>query len=749
MAALLTLLALTILAGSICGIVAVIRIHGLRRDIERLRKTVVRLESGAVQSAFREEPRVAEPPRYAERAEPPKPPQQPVKAVSPEYIPSEPIIETARAKALPSLPSIEMMLGTKAIWWVGIVMSLVGLAFLLKYAYDNNWIGPQGRLVIGVIAGCASLVAGERFRRKGWRIPFEVMTGGGIAAFYLCVYFAFQVYHVTGASTSMAAAVVVTLFAIAMAVGHDAISIAILGVAGGFLSPLLLSTGENRPYGLFTYIAVLNCVALGSAYFRRWRLLNLLCYAGTVLIYTAWHAKFYRPDQLAPALVFTSLFYLMFLLIPLVHSLVRRVPETYEGLALIAANAAFSLHSYYSVLFPGHRQVLGFVVIAQALLVFLLFKTYSARLSRDVYTAQCLLFIALALALLAVPIQLRLYGLPIVWAVEGTAFIGLGIWMRQPLGRAAGVAGLLLAAAGLLYRLPLHHARYVPVFNVPFLSWALVIALTTIGALIFLKSRERFIPEEAYAAHGLALLALALFGLLTSCEAWQFFQFRDVAGRATHQFNTLLLLWTLISVIVAKVAGRWGGRRAAPVAWICFTIAGVVCLKGLQAFSFPSPWLAFNAGMLPKLVFVAALWWASRPWHLDQRRDASLVFEMAGHALLVVLVGMELNRWSFHTAWLSHRMGLTLISAAWALQAFALIWFGLASRVRARRIAGFALFGLTIAKVLFFDTSGLDRVYQIVSWLGSGIALLTAAFFYQRYLHVLLGEQAPKKGSSA
>ena len=226
--------------------------------------------------------------------------------------------------------SLEMKLGTKWLNWVGIVMLLVGIGFFLKYAYDNAWIGPKGRLAIGAILGIIALGLGERFRRRDWSVLFQVLTGGGLAIFYLCVFFSFQVYRLADQTISMILAILVTALAVVMAVSYNAVPIAILAVMGGFLSPVLLSTGTNHPYALFTYIAILDMVAMGAAYFRRWRALDLLCFIGTIVMYLGWHQRFYASDQMMPALIFTSLFYLMFLLIPTLHSLVRRLPETKE-----------------------------------------------------------------------------------------------------------------------------------------------------------------------------------------------------------------------------------------------------------------------------------------------------------------------------------------------------------------------------------------------------------------------------------
>jgi uncharacterized membrane protein len=182
----------------------------------------------------------------------------------PPPLPDEAPIEEAQT-AIPSPEkdrlSLEMTLGTRWLNWVGIVMLLFGIAFFMKYAYDNAWIGPLGRLALGTLFGITAVAIGERFRRKNWTILFKVLTGGGLASFYICIFFSFQIYYLSTQTISMLLAILVTGLAVTMAVAHNAMSIAILALIGGFLSPVLLSTGQNHPYALFTYIAILNLVA--------------------------------------------------------------------------------------------------------------------------------------------------------------------------------------------------------------------------------------------------------------------------------------------------------------------------------------------------------------------------------------------------------------------------------------------------------------------------------------------------------
>jgi uncharacterized membrane protein len=733
------LLTVLFIGGPICGIIALVKNRKLRLRLQALENEVKSLRSPAPREEERpaapmeEEIEVEPTPAAVETAAPPADPLfPPLDSESEDW---ETLIPPPEEKR----PSLEMKLGTKWLNWVGIVMVVLGIAFFLKYAYDNAWIGPKGRLALGVLFGVVALGIGERFRRKDWQILFQVLTGGGLAAFYLCVYFSFQVYHLSEQTISMVLAILVTGLAVVMAVAHDAAPVAILALVGGFLSPVLLSTGTNHPYALFTYIAILDLVAMGAAYFRRWRALDLLCFIGTALIYQGWHDKFYAHDQMTPALIYTTLFYLMFLLIPTLYSLVRRLPETMEGLGMIVANAVFSFFCYYQVLFRDYRYVLGFVVLGQAVLVLGLFQLWANRLGKENHTAASLLIISLGLVTIAIPIQLKFYGIPVAWGMEGAVLVCIGIRFRQVICKVSGVFALILAAGGLTHRLPLHKAIFTPVFNVPFGSWTLVIAMASIAAYLLYKDKEGGESWQPVLTTISFLLAFALTcGLLTQ-EVSQFWTINHrIMDYRTYEFSSLCVLWSLIPAVTTYILQKKEPRRWEYLSWVCFAIGALVFMGGLRHYRFPSHWLMLNSTFAPKLLFILALWWGARLFRENKLPVAADVIEIAGHGFLALLVAFEFERWGRYGDLITVKMGRSLISAGWALQAFMVIWIGLAARNRLLRYAGFGLFGFAIAKTLLVDMSEVEKVYRIVSFLASGLLLVGAGYFYQRYSAVLL-----------
>ncbi|HDP34328.1 MAG TPA: DUF2339 domain-containing protein, partial [Candidatus Hydrogenedentes bacterium] len=562
-------------------------------------------------------------------------------------------------------------------------------------------------------------------------------TGGGLAIFYLCIFFAFQVYHLTGAGIAMLFAVFVTLLAVSLSVLHNAVPIAMLAVLGGYLSPVFLSTGENAPWTLFTYVAALNLVALGAGYFRRWRLLDLLCLAGTAALYLAWYDKYYAyPDQMAPALTFTTVFYLMFLIAPVLYSLVRGVPEGLQSLTLIIGNSLFWLFCYYSILFKEHQFSLGLVALMQALLVFLLYNLWMRRVREPTPTGQSLLVISMSLLTLVVPLWLRFYTIPIAWAAEGVVLLWLSFRFRNELTRLGGIIALTLSGGGLLYYLPLHSAPFVPIFNGSFGAWLFVILAVVCGAGVVNRHRKANKDFFEPLAGVMALAALIMLCFLLTVETFQYWELRRDDGWFVNASMSLMLLWTIIPLPLLWFTVA---QRNTAAAWIMqglYAFSLLVFVFSIGGIEHDSRWLLFNLFFLPRLFFVIFMWWgvARLKDIVLARRSITLIgLELAGHAVLALLCFSELIRWGRETTLIDADMALGIVSAVWALHACALIWHGLITRIPARRYAGFALFALTTAKTVLIDVFELAAVYRIVSWLGVGFLLVVAALLYQRY----------------
>jgi len=155
---------------------------------------------------------------------------------------------------------------------IGITLLLLGLGFLFKYSADQNWITPLVRVSFGLILGVGLVGLGMRLPESK-RVLCQVLTGGGIAAFYITGYAAFQLYHLVPQYLAFSFMVGITLLSYFLALYQSEPPLAVVAVIGGLGTPFLLHTGSGNIPGLMIYTCVLLAGSMAVYYFRPWRLL--------------------------------------------------------------------------------------------------------------------------------------------------------------------------------------------------------------------------------------------------------------------------------------------------------------------------------------------------------------------------------------------------------------------------------------------------------------------------------------------
>src|SRR5687768_8746980 len=224
----------------------------------------------------------------------------------------------ARAAGKPR--DLESVIGGVWFAWAGILAVVFTVAFVLKSAFENNWLGPGARVGMGALAGVALLVAGEHLRRRGLRLYAYILSGGGLLSFYLTTYAAHNFYAMTPQPVAFLLMTLVTAAAVLLAVRLDALPVAVLGLVGGFLTPPLLSTGQDNQAALFAYVALLDAGVLAVAYFKRWRSLDFLSFAATVVMTAGWMLRHYDRSKLWPTLFFLALLFALYTLLAVFHN---------------------------------------------------------------------------------------------------------------------------------------------------------------------------------------------------------------------------------------------------------------------------------------------------------------------------------------------------------------------------------------------------------------------------------------------
>jgi uncharacterized membrane protein len=739
------LVALVVVGGLVAGYVGMFRSFSLGRRVADLenalrileqranRQTVPTPETRAVSPAVpvlpaaQREP-VAPPPMPAEPVSPPREPvvtaprpvptpiPAPVTArVEPPAVPS-PAPATARVEtAPPEAPKppvmsqeitgrgLEMMLGMRGIVWAGVAMMLVASALFLKMAFDNAWIGPAGRLAMTAAVSLAAMGLGQLGRRRGYPVLFHSLSGGGLAGLYGAVFASVHLYHLLTPGAALPLAVLVTLGAVGLSVWNNAQALALIALLGGYASPVLLSTGENRPDAFFPYLFVLSLVAFGTSLARRWRWVNVTAFTCVTVLYQMWHTSSYSAEFQRPAVLYAMLFYVFFLLVPTVFGLVRRAPGRAPEMALVAANAAHGFYALYMSLHTLNPGVLGWLLAAQALFAVALYLLWTVRVRGDRPMAECLLVVAILLMVAAVPVQMRVYGIPLMWALQGFALVFIAGRFQNVWTLLGGALALTLSAGGLLYRLPMHDAPFRLVFNAPFASWMLVTAAWAAAAVCMGRRPLALWVEESRLFTGAVLAgALALFGGALSLEsalAWQY-NGAHLPLWTRHRIETLLFLWAMMSLFVAWIGGRRGGHwREAGL--VPLSVALVVSFLGLHGWAAAVRPLFLNEAFLPYLFLMSVmLYLARKPRDGEGDARQQAVLECIAAALLLVTTRLEFVRWAGTFEGLERNTGAMLAGAGWAVEGLVLLWFGTRSDAAHRAAAGGVALVLSVLGLL-------------------------------------------------
>ncbi|MHC4325907.1 MAG: DUF2339 domain-containing protein, partial [Planctomycetota bacterium] len=504
---LLILLAIAcIFSGPVALIISIIALNKTKQvyrqppqRVERPAKEEIAKPPAVIPEAIevKQDQRAVEPAVTAIRKEKKKAEKEILKAAA------ERIKEKSKIVAGRKTGTLEQRIGTHWVLIAGIITVIFSVGFFLKYAYDTNLIGPLGRVVIAAISGLFALAVGEVTRRRGYGIVAKAVTALGFAILYAAVFSAYRFYGLIGPIPAFVLAIFVTAAAMLYAVSMNEIVVAFLSLLGGFLTPVIVSTGENLPIPLFSYVLILGVGAMLCAYYRKWRAVNLLAFLGTFLLYIGWFEKFYRPavrtaegmpEQMPVALAWLGVFFVVYLVLPILHELIRKVMAQEEDILLVLANAAVVFFYLWNLLFAKYRTELAFCALGLCAAHLVIMTVVIKRCKEDLRLRLALLVIGLFFLTIAVPLYLKMYAIAMAWAIEGVVLVVIGLKYRSIWTQLGGAVALLLSFGQLLHEMPMHTGAFTLVFNPAFGTWCFVAGVLLVCHIIYRRTSE--LPQE-------------------------------------------------------------------------------------------------------------------------------------------------------------------------------------------------------------------------------------------------------------
>jgi uncharacterized membrane protein len=460
---------------------------------------------------------------------------------------------------------------------VGVVVLFFGVAFLLRYMAEHSHIPIEVRLTGVALASVALIILGWRLRktRGGYALALQ---GGGVGILYLIIFAALRLYSILPATIAFPLLALIAILSAILAILQNSMSFALLAVSGGFLAPVLASTGQGSHVVLFSYYAVLNAGIVAVAWFKAWRPLNVAGFVFTFAIGTAWGVLQYRPEDFATTEPFLVLFFLFYVGIAILFTL-RQPTKTIgyiDGTLIFGTPIlAFSLQS---AMLHDHLMSLAY----SAIVLSALYLTIAYLLKRRPGDSHKLLFesfmaLSVAFLTLAVPLALDARWNAATWALEGTALIWVGCRQNRLLPRLFGAFLNIVAACLALSEFKMGNDHLVlPLGN--YLG-----ILVQSGAAIFsartlqvnrqhLKDLEPLVRDALYWG-GLALWILA--------SVSELHRLRE------HEMAAILLLVTFTTLGSSEIHRRTqlGAARVAAL----LQLPAMLCFAVYASFNLPHP----------------------------------------------------------------------------------------------------------------------------------------------------------------
>jgi uncharacterized membrane protein len=612
---------------------------------------------------------------------------------------------------------------------------ILGSAYFIKYAFENNWVTPWMRVLIGSVAGLGLVEAGRRFAARDLGAFGQVLQGGGIAVLYVAAYAALAFYALVAPPAAFGWMVAITALAAWRADAERSQGLAVLAVTGGFLTPFLVGGDADRPHVLFTYVALLVAGTLWLSRRHTWPLLHVVSWSLTVLTLLAWTDRAYTPARrLSTELwitVLAALFVLIWRTVPRSTALADQLARTVLGATPLVYHVA-SLEILWRWT-PG-------------LLVYLIAFT-AVGVSAAGHWRQPWLRFATWL-LVAVPTLSWLMARPARW--DTAPFVAL-----------AGIYALHLVS---------QFREQEPGEARP---TAMQVALLHLNGLWFWGGL--YLLLEKLAVHRLGMLTFALAAWNAALAAGHWRRARETALHFLALAGALAAAAVALEFDGAAVTVAWAVEGAAVAArglatgrwWLRaggLALLGAAVIRVVEDLGHPAAAGAFavlNVRALLTLGVVALLLLLARAY---QRSGAAgrvwtprVVAGLVVSAALMILAWMsaEVVAWFARNAWAGQASaGVGAITSAnlarevtlstlWAAYALLLVALGMRRNYRPLRVLAIGLFAATATKVFAVDLARLDRFYRILSTVGLGLLLLMASYLYQRFRRVGSGASPP------
>lgn len=659
----------------------------------------------------------------------------------------------------------EKFIGENLINKIGVLILIIGVGIGAKYAIDNELISPLTRIILGYFVGLGLLGFALKLKPK-FESFSAVLLSGSMAIMYFITFLAYSLYGLIPQSLTFVIMVLFTVFTVFSALKYNQQVIAIIGLVGAYSVPFLLSDGSGKVLVLFCYMAIINIGILAIAFKKYWRLLNIISFFATWIIFGSWYFTGFKPDlHFEIALVFLFVFFTIFYIAFLSYKLLKK--ENYEAKDIFSVlSNSFIFYGLGIGILSEHpiaSHYFGLFTLLNAIIHFIVSAIIYKKKLADKSLFYLIIGLVLTFITLAIPVQLNGKWVTLAWAFQGMLLFYLGRSKSVLLYEKLSYVVMFLALGSLVEDWS-HYDAETPIVNSQFLNSILFI--TAFGAIIYFQrkfKKEEITPKNTLVSFMNHFIPAAFVLVLYNAIRMEINNYWDLKIYKNQTYFsdyydykdiwvlnfTLIYLSVLFLIIEKKFKNKFleiSTLAFSGIAILVFLTSGLYTQSDLiYSYYNPDAKALFSTGIFAiaihyiSLAFLAILVYQIYFYfrnNLDKNRN---VFEIAFSILMIWIVSAEMLIWIHaFNSWTNSKLGLSIL---WGVLSLILISYGIWKNRKHLRLLAIILFGITLIKLFLYDIATMNTIRKTIVFVLLGILLLIISFLYNKYKHLLLDDE--------